>query len=41
MSEYDRLKRELKILEAEIEKNKKTKGDIWYVKKTKRYLFKK
>ena len=41
MNEYDRLKRELKILEAEIEKNKKTKGDIWYVKKTKRYLFKK
>ena len=28
MNEYDRLKRELKILEAEIEKNKKTKGDI-------------
>ena len=27
MSEYDNLKRELKALEAEIEKNKKDKGD--------------
>ena len=27
MSEYDNLKRELKVLEAEIEKNKKKEGD--------------
>ena len=41
MSEYDNLKRELKILEAEIEKNKKKEGDSWYVTKSKKNKFKK